>query len=100
MSERQLPADRRSRNQQGFAASLLLTPLLFFWIFLAANEGLEGGRLNRGGGSPVARATGPRSTGDCPPVAQPGGDRWADRPSNGRPPPASPAQKTPRYFCI
>src|SRR6266542_1795217 len=33
MSERQLPADRRSRIQQGFAASLLLTPLLFFWIF-------------------------------------------------------------------
>ena len=38
MSENQLPEDCRSRIQQGFAASLLLTSLLFFWILVASNE--------------------------------------------------------------
>src|SRR6266508_759043 len=39
--ERQLPADRRSTIQQGFTASLLLTPL-FFSGFFGANEASKG----------------------------------------------------------
>src|SRR5438105_14272759 len=38
MSESQLPENYRSRIQQGFTASLLLTSLLFFWILVASNE--------------------------------------------------------------
>src|SRR5438105_1361015 len=58
MSERQLPTDRRSRFQQGFAASLLRTPLLFsgiWWLQMSP----QGGSLYRGGRSPVAWVTGP-----------------------------------------
>src|SRR5438128_12339545 len=52
MSESQLPEDCRSRIQQGFAASLLLTSLLFFWILLVSNEPPRGGEgLYRGWGA-------------------------------------------------
>src|SRR5438128_11623990 len=54
MSESQLPEDCRSRIQQGFAASLLLTSLLFFWILLVSNEppGVGEGLYRGGGGLP------------------------------------------------
>src|SRR5438128_1508804 len=52
MSESQLPADCTSRIRQGFAASLLLTSLLFFWILVVANEPRGVGEgLYRGGGA-------------------------------------------------
>src|SRR6266542_2276664 len=59
MSKSQLPEDCRSRIQQGFAASLLLTSLLFFWILLVSNEPPRGGEgLYRGW------AAGPRPPGN------------------------------------
>src|SRR6266540_2156622 len=82
MSERQLPADRRSRIQQGFAASLLLTPLLFFWIFLLQMSPWRGEAYT---GGAVARWSG-----DQPPVIQSGRDRGAGREFNVRPAPAGP----------
>src|SRR5438128_10261649 len=86
MSESQLPEDCRSRIQQGFAASLLLTSLLFFWILLASNEPPRGGRgfiWGLGGLSPKHLAAGPLSpnqlaTGVLPPSA------WATGPPPAR----------------
>src|SRR5438105_4919172 len=79
MSERQLPADHRSTIRQGFAASLLLTSLLFFWNFLAVNELSRGAFfLYRGGLSPTALVTGPpvaKSVGDRGPIVKEVGDR-------------------------
>src|SRR5438128_10407468 len=67
MSKRQLPVDRRSRIRQGFAASLLLTPLFFsgfFWLQMSSKGG--GASLYRGAQSvgdrsltPKQRAIGP-----------------------------------------
>src|SRR6266508_6878461 len=64
MSESQLPENYRSRIQQGFAALLLLTSLLFFWILVASNEpprGSGGLIWGLGGLSPKHLAAGPLS---------------------------------------
>ena len=75
MSESQLPEDCRSRIQQGFTASLLLTSLLFsgFWWLQMSLQGV-GEALYRAGG-PVAQALGDRGLfaklrggGDLPPT--------------------------------
>src|SRR6266508_3554612 len=87
MSESQLPENYRSRIQQGFAASLLLTSLLFFWILVASNEPARGGGGLIWGLGPVAQALGGRG-----PAAQPVG---------GRSPPLPPGFEFPRgHFAV
>src|SRR6266498_2151081 len=102
MSKRQLPADRRSRIWQGFAASLLLTPLFFSGFFgLQISSKGGGASLYRGGScrpllgrqapvagdlSPKQRATGSLAAGPaCSPPLPAILQIPPCRPLNGRP---------------
>src|SRR5438132_973922 len=88
MSERQLPEDYRSRIQQGFAASLLLTFLLFsgfWWLQMSLQEVADALYRGWGGLSLKHLAAGP-----CRPITwrqvpcRPSSWRQAPRPPGFR----------------